>query len=710
MSNILQFKEEFYQDIALDSVISEQYPEESFFDLVVEMLNGAGFLDDSEFAPYRDTPKGVRIDGYCWNELERVFCGIIVDLSDDKDELSTISKSEIELLGKRVSRFLSQASSTKFLSGLDPSSLGRSTGDFLSSIEDEIIKYRVIVLTDHVKSDRVKTISIDSIRDTPTQIEIWDLERLMDQTQASNETEDFSVDLSELKQPVQVIEASRQTNGTVTYIGVMPASVLSAIYGEFGQRLLESNVRTFLDFRAKPNQAMKHGLLLEPENFFSYNNGLTITASSAKINNIDGKLIVSSLDNMQVVNGGQTTATIYFTPKEKGGLDTESGKLLYRDVDLDKVSIQMKLTILDVNNPEFSNEYKAKISKAANFQSAVNATDLTSNSPFHKDMERLSRKVQMPIGNTGYTTKWFYERARGQYSTKKRGLKTAALNRFMLEYPKIQVFNKEALNKYEVTWQMQPHIVKKGTNPSRDFLMGQMDAKYEKDPAFRLEINYFQDIVSKMILFRQVDKAILKSDWYIIESGLKAEVVTYSIALVRKRLLDTGRDINLENIFRNQSISTKLCEVIVKAAGEIRKNIMDSQFRAGSGNVSEFCRNINGWMRIQMIAIDVSSLASPDILVGEKLEEAKLSREEVHEASSQMSDFEQIMNISATEWEKLASYNLKRYRLDDPQVKLPRMCSQLHRGGRVLTDKQQKFVIKIYKNSNDDGFEFGKMT
>jgi len=709
VSKTLQFKEELYQDITLDSVISEQYPEESFFDLMVEILNGAGFLDDSEFAPYRDTSKGIRIDGYCWNELERVFCGIIVDLSDDKDELSTISKSEIENLGKRVSRFLSQASSSKFLSGLEPSSLGRSTGDFLASIEGEILKYRVIVLTDHIKSDRVKTISIDSIKDTPTQIEIWDLERLMNQSQASSETEDFLVDLSKKQQPVQVIEASRHSNGTVTYIGVMPASVLSDIYNEFGQRLLESNVRTFLDFRAKPNQAMKHGLVLEPENFFSYNNGLTVTASSANIINVDGKLIVSSLENMQIVNGGQTTATIYFTPNEKGGLDTDSGKLLYRDVDLDKVSVQMKLTVLDVSDPEFSNDYKVKISKAANFQSAVNAADLTSNSSFHKDMERLSRKVQMPIGNAGYPTKWFYERARGQYSTKKRGLPAAALNRFMLEYPKSQVFNKDTLNKYEVTWQMQPHIVKKGTNPSRVFLMDQMNKKYEKNPAFRLEIDYFQDIVSKMIIFRQVDKAILKSDWYVIESGLKAEVVTYSIALVRKRLLDSGKDISLDNIFKNQSISSELSGVIVKAAGVIRRNIMDSQFRAGSGNVSEFCRNANGWMRIQMIDIDVSALTSPDILVGDKLDEAKEKREEINDASSQMSNFEQIMNISSAEWEKLASYNLKKYRLDDPQVKLPRMCSQLHRGGRILTDKQQIFVIKIHEAAKNSGFEFAKV-
>jgi hypothetical protein len=710
MSDLSEFKEELHQDIMLDSAIAELYPEESFFDLMSSTLNEAGIVDDMEYAPFRDTRKGIKIDGYSWNELERVFCGVIVDLSDDPQDVSSISKTEIEALGKRVSRYLDLATTKKFRDSLDVSSIGRGTGDFLAHVKDQILKYRVIVITDSLISDRVKKISIDSIDDKKTSIEIWDLERLMKLSQSAHETEEFVVDLSNTKQPVQVIEASRLDNDTVTYMGVMPASVLFNIYEEFGQRLLESNVRTFLDFRAGPNKSMRQGLMLEPEKFFSYNNGLTITATSAKIIEIGGRLVVHSLDNMQIVNGGQTTATIYFTPNEPGGLDTASGKLLYRDVQLDKVSVQMKLTVMNGDDAEFSNTYKANISRYANFQTAVNAGDLTSNSPFHKDIERLSRKTSMPLGGEGYPTKWFYERARGQYSTKKRGLGLSEVRKFMMEYPKAQVFTKDLLNKYEVTWQMQPHIVKKGTTPARNYLMAQIKKKYEDNPSYRLEADYFQDIVAKMILFKQVDKAVLKSTWYQLETGLKAEAVTYAIPLVRKRLIDQGKDINLSYIYQNQAISPALTAVIVESAGVIRANIMSSQFRAGSGNVSEFCRNENGWKRIQMVDIDISGLGYPDIIDGEDIKKAEESKEAIADASAQMTDFDQIMAISDIEWQKLASYNLKSFRLESPEVKLPSMCAQLHRGGRMLTDKQLTFVLKIYRSSKERGFEFGSVS
>ena len=431
--------------------------------------------------------------------------------------------------------------------------------------------------------------------------------------------------------------------------------------------------------------------------------------SAAKIVNSDGKLVIHSLDNMQIVNGGQTTATIYFTPNEPGGLETESGKLLYRNVDLDKVSVQMKLTVMNVDDAEFANSYKADISRYANFQTAVNAGDLTSNSPFHKDMERLSRRTAMPIGDLGYPTKWFYERAKGQYSTKKRGLGKLGENKFMMEYPNSQKFNKDALNKYEVTWQMQPHIVKKGSNPSRNYLMAQITKKYEKNPSFRLEVDYFQDIISKMILFKQVDKAVLQSDWYKLETGLKAEVVTYAIPLVRKKLIEQGSDINLSYIYQNQAISTSLTEVIVAAAELIRKNIMNSQFRAGSGNVSEFCRNENGWKRIQMIPIDIEALDYPDIINEQEIKNSEKESGEIAQASAQLTDFEHVLSISDTERERLASYNLKSYPLESAEVALPSMCAKLHRGGRMLTDRQLAYALKIYLSSKERGFEFGKI-
>ena len=136
---------------------------------------------------------------------------------------------------------------------------------------------------------------------------------------------------------------------------------------------------------------------------------------------------------------------------------------------------------------------------------------------------------------------------------------------------------------------------------------------------------------------------------------------------------------------------------------------MNSQFRAGSGNVSEFCRTEDGWKRIQMIPVDVSALKYPDIIDREKIKAAQEKSEEIASASSQVTDYDFIMSISDTEWQKLATYNLKTYRLESPEVKLPAMCAKLHRGGRMLTDKQLKFVIKIYKSSKARGFEFGSL-
>ena len=261
MSDLLVFKKELHQDVALDSAIGELYPEESFFDLTGVVLSEAGIVDDVGYWPYRDTQKGIKLDGYAWNALERVFCGIIVDWSDEPNELTYIPKKDIDTLGKRVSRYLEQAPTRKFRDSLDVSSPGLIPADKLVNVKDEILKYRVIVITDNIIGDRVKNINIQPIDEKKTSIEIWDLERLMKLSLSSHETEEFVVDLSEAKQSVQVIEASRLDNGAVTYMGIMPASVLHDVYGEFGQRLLESNVRTFLNFTAGPNKAMRRGLL-----------------------------------------------------------------------------------------------------------------------------------------------------------------------------------------------------------------------------------------------------------------------------------------------------------------------------------------------------------------------------------------------------------------------------------------------------------------
>ena len=56
---------------------------------------------------------------------------------------------------------------------------------------------------------------------------------------------------------------------------------------------------------------------MEPNNVFAYNNGLTVTASGIKSKEKNGQVLIEELENMQIVNGGQTTASIYFSKKER---------------------------------------------------------------------------------------------------------------------------------------------------------------------------------------------------------------------------------------------------------------------------------------------------------------------------------------------------------------------------------------------------------
>ena len=67
-----------------------------------------------------------------------------------------------------------------------------------------------------------------------------------------------------------------------SYLCVLPASVISRLYKEFSTRLLEKNVRSFLQFRGV-NKGIRETISKEPEKFVAYNNGLTITATNGDI-------------------------------------------------------------------------------------------------------------------------------------------------------------------------------------------------------------------------------------------------------------------------------------------------------------------------------------------------------------------------------------------------------------------------------------------
>ena len=101
--------------------------------------------------------------------------------------------------------------------------------------------------------------------------------------------------------------------------------------------------------------------------FFAYNNGITATAENIETVESPNGLLLTGMRNFQIVNGGQTTASIHAALRNK-------------EVDLDRVFVQMKLSIV---NTDRAQEIVPKISEYANTQNRVSAADFFSNHPFH---------------------------------------------------------------------------------------------------------------------------------------------------------------------------------------------------------------------------------------------------------------------------------------------------------------------------------------
>jgi hypothetical protein len=698
MDKLNEFKRELINGVKLSANKDECFEEEKFFELIADAISEAGILDDIEHNPYRNSARHMKLDGFSWNHLEKTLSGIITDYEDDEN-VETIGKSEILKLGKNVSRFIDKIDDASFLMSLEESTdrvIANSMGIHLN----DALKFRIVVVSTKKLSDRVKKIAIDKLRGKPTSIEIWDLERLKILFESGTENEPYTIDFDNICGGLSNLPANVEDELTQTYLCVMPGEVLSSIYDEFGQRLLEANVRTFLDFRSGVNNGIRRALLTEPENFFAYNNGLTCTATDAEFKTCGDTKVISKLDNLQIVNGGQTTASIYFAPKEKGGI----GDKLYRDIDLSKVFVQMKLTV--IKNEQKIEHLKSRISQYANTQNSIQKSDLVSNHPFHRNLEYLAQSIPMPANENGLSTKWFYERARGQYTTKMRALSPAQKKQFMLTFPKNQKFTKTDMAKYENTWRMKPNEVKKGAQANLK-LLGEVVAKeYDKDET-QFKHSFYRELIAKAILFKMADTTILKSSWYKEESGFKAETVTYTLAFMRHLLLTRSSDINLSRIFQNQRISDTLARQIEVLGMFVRGKILDPAFRGGQGNPAEFCKSPRGWEAFKGLKYELEILCSSDILEKEQLQEKIDEDKSVNEAGAQIEAQTQVMDIKKEEWEELARfYKSQGYPENHKNIMLPIKCACINISGSLPTDKQSKEAINIRKKAYQDGFDF----
>jgi len=283
---------------------------------------------------------------------------------------------------------------------------------------------------------------------------------------------------------IEAIKAADETNFE-SYLCVLPADILAELYKRFSSRLLEKNVRSFLQFRGV-NLGMRKTLTKDPEKFIAFNNGLTITASNKEIETIKDKIYIKSLSDFQIVNGGQTTASIYFSQKD--------------GIDVSKVKVMAKINVAKNVSEEDLNELISSISEFSNSQSKVTTVDLRSRNPQLNKIKALSESIITPSGR-----KWFFEKSKGEFNTKLRIAGQSGKNRIEKEYPKEYRFTKEQLGKYYSSWGDEPYKVKKGGEAIFRKFIEDISTE-ENERKLNIDRNFYELLISRIILFKSLEE------------------------------------------------------------------------------------------------------------------------------------------------------------------------------------------------------------
>lgn len=453
----------------------------------------------------------------------------------------------------------------------DEASGGYRVMQKLFEAKDSLTTVRIFFLTDGLV--RSLDIEEESFPGIEVRYVVWDLDKLSRLRVGEREVIELDF-VNDYEGALPCLKNADPTGEYQTFLAFFPAPTLARIYGLHGQRLLERNVRAFLQSRGKINRGLQKTLKVEPHRFLAYNNGLCCTAAEVRVR--DNTL--EWVKDFQIVNGGQTTASIYHALKKE-------------KVDVSQVVVQVKLTVL--KDPAKVSEMVPLISRYANSQNKVNGADFAANGPFHQSLEQLSRSIFAPaFSGLQRGTHWYYERARGSYADDKaRQGPSGQRHRWEIENPQRQKFNKTDLAKYEHAWLGLPHFVCLGAEKN----FNKLAERLEEDGEPLVDVNYFQHLVAKAILFRSTEKIFTSLELV----GFRANSVAYAVALLSER---SKQRIDLNRIWVDQRLSPFLVEALKIACTSAHQFISEAE-----GNPGESTKKPEFWDSFRL-----SNIALPD--------------------------------------------------------------------------------------------------
>ena len=689
-----EFKKDFLESIKTAAAVTGEGSCAAFVDNMSQYLIDSEVLSDFNLSFYTGKAgrSKYRVDGYVYDEFDNTMNLAIADFDGNDLERRLTNSVAMHDFGQLLI-FLKTALKTNLYQEIEMSTPCADLVDFLRLNSKNIRKYRFFIFTDADLSSSVKTVDIEDYEGIPVEGQIWDIDRLFRVCCSEQGRQIIEIDFKQYcNEGIPCLEASTaSTDQYSSYLGVIPGSVLADIYDRYGSKLLEGNVRSFLSTKVAVNKKIRTTILNTPQMFFAFNNGISATALDVEIENTDhGKFITFARD-FQIINGGQTTASI--------------SNARYKDkADLSEIYVQMKLTAIDESSPEESDELIRNISRSSNSQNKVSDADFFASHPFHRRMEQISRIMFAPAtAGAQYETKWFYERARGQYLQEQMRLTPAKKKQFELQNPKSKVIKKTDLAKVQNTWRGFPHIVSKGAQTNFASFAEYIDEQWTANDE-QFNDRYFQSTCALILMFQFLEKQIPRQSWY--EGGYRANVIYYTVALFRRLIKQQflGSDLDLSLIWNRQGLPEPVELSLLTLSELVFEKITDPKRKVM--NVTQWCKRLECWETVKTVKIDLPSNLDGCLITVDQEKAAQKAAKKDQKIVNELNAQVEVVKYTSDQWKNLTEFAVKNHLVTPTDVTALAIACKIPE--KLPNTYQSKRLLALLKKAIDEGFNVGQ--
>lgn len=677
--NLKDFARDFMSLVKEEAVENNTSVEQQFTETVLEYIKeeGAAVSPELFYCVNKDCVRPTEVDYYKINAFDySEFVGtldLFITTYIEGEGLNELPKKKIEMSYNALMRFLTKSLEDE---KMYQQYLAEDTevAEVIETIRSEFKSKNISLIRFFVLSNGQLKVDYNlpaeiTICGTTIDFEfyIWDISAIRNSEIASQHEGAINIDFeSEYAHSIECLELG-ENSGVKSYLAIMPAEILARVYKQYKTRLLDQNVRNYLGGTIKVNKGMAKTLREDPAMFFAYNNGISSTALKVGIRRDEGgKVYITDVTNWQIVNGGQTTNTIY--------------SMFSRNFDMQNAYVTLKISEINIEDEKKKEEVISHIARFANSQTQIKESDLAANIGYMLKLDEISKSEWTPVNSVRRNTQWFFERMRGQYDNAKGQPRTKKNKEFITQHPKKQRFTKTDISKWEMAWAGRPDIASKGGEQSFDFF----HKKSLKTDSIIVDRNYFHQLIAKAIIYQSIAD-ICK------QNGIKGYVNIICNYVLATLAWKSRENLDLDYIWNHQEIHPAMRTIIEQGIDIVNKYIL--KLGQEGLNPTVKAKNEPFWKDITLRMVGLP-----------ELDKVLLSSNEDELTAETQAKIEQFEKLPTDTWRQLAVWGK-----DARKLSLLERKKLDHAYALAIADKKLPFniitdVMDIYKKSQDLGY------